>query len=331
MRPQELNLLMVFDAIMTERSITRAADRLSMTQPAVSNAVSRMRVAWKDELFVKDGRNIQPTLHASNLWNQIREPLVELTEAIDHKGFDPATATRTFKVAVTDIVVDMCWAQLRRIIESQAPGINIHAIPYTIVNTEQVLEDAEVDMVIGGSGVISNTFRAEYLFSPIYVCVMHHDHRLAKADVSLEEFAAADHLLVSLSGDTTGYTDQVLMQHGLTRRIACTVNHFSSVADLVKNSELICVVPTTAVAREIVEGEIAATKPPIELMPQQVSTIWHKRQDRDNGLIWLRKHFKDIITRTIDQQNLEVKASLCCASNEDCGLTRVNVSKEHFV
>ena len=117
MRPQELNLLVVFDAIMTERSITRAADRLSMTQPAVSNAVGRMRVAWKDELFVKDGRNIQPTLHAQNLWSQIREPLSALSEAMNPTAFVPSSAKRTFRIALTDIAVDMIWGQMRKIIE----------------------------------------------------------------------------------------------------------------------------------------------------------------------------------------------------------------------
>jgi DNA-binding transcriptional LysR family regulator len=311
MRPQELNLLMVFDAIMTERSITRAAHRLSMTQPAVSNAVSRMRLVWKDELFVKNGRNIQPTLHAQNLWDQVREPLISLTDAVDPKSFNPATAKRTFRVAVNDIVVDMAWAELRCTIEKEAPGINIHAVPYTIVNTNQVLEDAEVDMVIGVTGVISNTFRADFLFSPIYICIMNHEHPLAKADLSLQEFAAADHLLVSLSGDITGYTDQVLLQHGLSRRVAVTVNHFSSVADLIQRSNLICVIPVSAVAKEIIAGDIAATMPPIEIMPQQISAIWHKRQDKDQGLIWLREHFKRIISQTVELENAQVMDSLC--------------------
>lgn len=318
MRPQELNLLMVFDAIMTERSITRAAHRLSMTQPAVSNSVSRMRAAWKDELFVKDGRNIQPTLHAQNLWNQIRAPLTALTEAVDPKSFDPATAKRTFRVAANDIVVDTAWAELRCVIEKEAPGINIHAVPYTIINADQVLEDAEVDMVIGVTGVISSTFRAEYMFAPVYICIMNHDHPLAKADLSLQEFAAADHLLVSLSGDVTGYTDQVLLQHGLSRRVAMTVNHFSSAANLVKRSNLICVIPISAVANEIISGEISATKPPIEIMPQQISAIWHKRQDTDQGLAWLRDQLKRIISKNVKFETAQVMDSLCKNNPEMC-------------
>ena len=104
MRPHDLNLLMIFDAIMTEGAITRAADRLSMTQPVVSNALSRMRTAWKDELFVKDGRGIQPTSFAKNLWSQIQGPLGELEVAVNPTDFNPATAKRTFRIAATDSI-----------------------------------------------------------------------------------------------------------------------------------------------------------------------------------------------------------------------------------
>lgn len=115
-----------------------------------------------------------------------------------------------------------------------------------------------------------------------------------------------------------GYTDQVLLQHGLTRRVAMTVNHFSSVADLIKRSNLICVLPITAVAKEIINGDIAATKPPIELMPQQVSSIWHKRQDRDQGLAWLRAHFKRIISKKVEQETTQVINSLCKGNPSMC-------------
>lgn len=129
MRPQELNLLMIFDAIMTEGSITRAAEQLSLTQPAVSNALARMRAAWGEELFIKDGRNIQPTAFANNLWGQIQGPLGSLEHAINQSEFNPATAQRTFRISAADIFVEMIWGPLRKIIEQQAPGINIHAIP----------------------------------------------------------------------------------------------------------------------------------------------------------------------------------------------------------
>jgi len=262
MRTQELNLLMVFDAVMTEGSITRAADRLAMTQPAVSNAVSRMRSVWKDELFIKEGRRIQPTLFAQNLWAQIRSPLQALNEAVDPQEFDPATSTRTFRISVASAGVDIAWAPLRAIIEAEAPNVNIHAIPYTIANGEQVLIDAEVDMVIGAMGNMSPVIHSEFLFNPCYVVVMRQGHPLAKKNLTLQEFANAPHLLVSLSGDVTGYTDQVLAQHGLKRRIAMSVNHFSAIPGLIESSDLIAVVPPTALEEAIFSGRIAVTEPP---------------------------------------------------------------------
>ncbi|WJG08815.1 LysR family transcriptional regulator [Aliiglaciecola sp. LCG003] len=318
MRPQDLNLLMVFDAIMTEKSITRAADRLSMTQPAVSNSVSRMRTAWKDEVFVKDGRNIQPTIYAQNLWEKIKLPLSSLSDAVDPKVFDPATARRTFRIASADIVADTAWAHLRKIIEQEAPHINIHAIPYTIVNADKVLDDAEVDLVIGDASGTSSTFRSEFLFTPSFLCVMRLGHPLAKQKLGLHEFANADHLLVSLSGDTTGVTDQVLMQHGLSRRVALTVNHFSSVAKLVQNSNLICVVPTAAVYEAILDEKIAATRPPIDIPPNQISMIWHKRQDRDEGLAWLRQHLKQIIVSNTKNNTKATMLKLCKSNPQIC-------------
>lgn len=316
MRPQELNLLMVFDAIMTERSITRAADRLSMTQPAVSNAVSRMRVAWNDELFVKDGRNIQPTLHAQNLWDQVREPINMLTDAVNPHSFDPTTAKRTFRIAATDIMVDMAWRPLRKLIESEAPGINIHAIPYTIVNAEQVLDDAKVDLVCGLSNQVSTTIRSEYMFTPEYVCAMRNGHSLAKPKMSVKEFAEAEHLLMSLSGDISGVADDALARMGLTRRIAMTVNHFSSIIPLLQESNLIAVVPASTIENAVCKGELSVTKIPVEVAPSQLAMLWHKRQDRDGGLFWLREHIKAIVSTEVARQTKSVMDCLCTKKNK---------------
>ena len=117
MRSQDLSLLVIFDAIMIEGSITRAAERLNLTQPAVSNAVGRMRAIWKDDLFTKDGRNIRPTLFAQNLWNQVRQPLKEIDDAINPKRFEASTSRRVFTIAATDLMIDMVWAELRQRIE----------------------------------------------------------------------------------------------------------------------------------------------------------------------------------------------------------------------
>lgn len=300
MRPQELNLIMIFDAIMTEGSITRAADRLSITQPAVSNALSRMRVAWKDELFVKDGRGIQPTVFAQNIWSQIRDPLRKLENAIDPGTFEPATANRTFRISIKDLFVDLTWLTLRKIVETEAPNINFHAIPNTLVNNEQLLNDAEVDMVIGAPLVMSNVIRSQHLLTPRFVCVMRHDHPLATKEFGIKEYLQAEHLLISVSGDTTGVVEPVLAQMGVSRRIAMTVNHYSAVVPLIKGSNLIATVPSMGIERAIINHELVVYQPPVEIPPVQVSLLWHKRQDNDAGLIWLRNHVTSIIKEKVE-------------------------------
>jgi DNA-binding transcriptional LysR family regulator len=318
MRPQELNLIIIFDAIMTEGSISRAANRLSMTQPAVSNAVSRMRSAWKDDLFVKDGRNIKPTLKAINMWEQIKQPINELSSVIKPNDFDPATSTRTFRIAAADIVVQMMMLGLRQEIEKNAPGINVHMMPYTIVNTGQVLDDASVDLVIGSGDPQTGNVRSQHLFHPHFICAMRPGHPLAKSKLNLDEFAKAEHLLVSLSGDVVGVTDEVLAQNGLSRRIAMSVNQFSMVTPLLANSDLICVVPLSAISNGLINGEITGTLPPLDLSPPDATIYWHLRQDKDLGVIWLRQLVHRIIKEAETKMITESMPKLCGSNKELC-------------
>lgn len=323
MRPQELNLIIIFDAIMTEGSISRAANRLSMTQPAVSNAVSRMRTAWKDDLFVKNGRNIKPTLKAINMWEQIKKPINELSSVIKPNDFDPATSTRTFRIAAADVVVQMMLLGLRQEIEKNAPGISVHMVPYTIVNTGQVLDDASVDLVIGSGDPQTGNVRSQHLFHPHFVCAMRPGHPLAKSELTLDEFANADHLFVSLSGDVVGVTDEVLAQKGLSRRIAMSVNQFSMVTPLLANSDLICVVPLFAISGGLISGEITGTSPPLDLSPADATIHWHLRQDKDLGLIWLREQVHRIIKEAESKIIIESMPKLCGSSKDLCAkLTR---------
>ena len=311
MRHQEISLLVIFDAIMTEGSITRAAELLELTQPAVSNALSRMRQAWNDELFIKDGRNIQPTIYAQNLWERVRNPLLELEDAVDIEGFDPATAKRTFRIAAADTIIDTAWGPLRKIIEEQAPHINLHAVPYTISNGHELLDNAEVDLVVGALLDSNNSICSEYLYSPCYTCVMRPKHPLTQTPLTLEEFASSDHLLVSLSGEASGYTDEVLAQYGLSRRVAMTVNHFSAVPKLITQSDLIAIVPSSTLEEAIFSGELAVVEPPIQITSKQVNNYWHKRQDTDKGLTWLRNHMSRIIKEHASAHIEELQKRIC--------------------
>lgn len=311
MRHQEMSLLIIFDAIMTEGSITLAADRLELTQPAVSNALSRMRQAWNDELFIKDGRTIQPTLYAQNLWQQIKVPLNDLAEAINVEDFDPGASNRTFRVSASDTIIGTAWGPLRKIIEQYAPNVSVHAIPFTINNAGHLLHHAEVDLVIGGDLDVCETVLSEFLYSPCYSCVMRKDHPLLDGELTLEKFAAADHLLVSLSGNASGFTDEILSQHGLHRKVAMTVNHFSAVPKLLQESDLIAIVPSTTVEGAIFSGELAVLEAPIQIPPNHVNCYWHQRQSHDKGLTWLRENISSIIKDHAAAHLAELKTRIC--------------------
>lgn len=305
MRPQELNLLMVFNAIMTEGSITRAADQLSMTQPAVSNAVARMRVVWKDELFVKDGRRIRPTRRALELWESVRGPLKDLSGALSPDDYAPETSTRTFRVATTVGVVDVGWPSLRNLLEAEAPGVAVHAIPYNMLNGAQHLTNAEVDLVIAVSSMIADQpeLLSEHLYDSEYMCVMRARHPLANVELDLEAFSSADHLLVSLSGDISGFTDRVLAQNGLRRRIAMTVNHFNVIAPLLQSSNLITVAPTVTVEEAVASGSLILRPSPVEISKNSISAFWHQRQNNDPGLRWLREALGGVLKRRAEEHS----------------------------
>jgi len=297
MRPQELKLLVIFDVIMTENSITRAVERLSMTQPAVSNALARMRILWKDELFVPDGRKVQPTTYAKNLWEKVRDSLHNINQAVEPKDFEARSAKRTFRVALPDIALNTLWLDMRKLFEKEAPGLNLHAVPYTIACTKPLLDDADVDLVIGQSNRSLESICSDHLFDTSYVCAMRKGHPLAKKFLTVEEFSLAEHLLVSLSGDVANPTDQALQQLGLTRRVAFTINNFSSAVPIIKESDLIAILPTDLIHNDLACGELAIARPPVDIPHTSISMLWHKRQSSDKGLIWLRKHIKQIFIK----------------------------------
>ena len=288
MKDIDLNLLTIFDAIMNEQSISRAATRLAMTQPAVSNALSRMRLTYNDPLFIKAGRGVKPTPKAEHLWQEVHAPLQALRCALRPPSFDPAQARRKFRLGTTDLMTMLLWPGLRRLIETEAPGIDIFAVPHVKPVTEKLLADGGADLIFGVFEKLGNEFRSQPLYPSDLTCAMRKSHPLAGKPLTLQRFAAADHLLVSLSGDPNGMVDKLLAQQGLERRVAMTVNQFLSVPLLLAQSNLICVVPRIAITRCPLNDELHLTEPPVKIPPFYVSMAWHARTDRDAGHIWLR-------------------------------------------
>jgi len=295
MKSQELTLLQVFDAIMTEGSVTRAGQRLAMSQPAVSNAIARMRDIWKDPVFVKKGRQIEPTAFAQSLWAQVRDPMRQLSSALESRGFDPAQSHRQFRIAIADLSVDLYWLPFSCQVAALAPDVDLYAVPYTRMGVIEQLREARIDIGLGPLSQHDRSLRSIPLYQNTYKLVMRKDHPLADKAITMDDFLAAKHLVVSQSGDPRGNVDQALQRLEKRRRVAMTVNHFSAVPKLLSNSDLIAVVPQMVAGGPQFSSDLWITDPPLDIEPSPVYLVWHTRLDRDLGLIWLRNLLEKVV------------------------------------
>lgn len=300
----DLNLLRVFDAVMIEQNLTRAASRLAMTQPAVSNALRRLRDALGDELLIRTAHGVKPTPRAEALWPSVRHALSELESAIvPEQNFDIGSASVTFCMAMADATAALWLPALVRSIERQAPNLNVRMIPLPTREPRPLLIRGDIDIAVGffpgvvaqlagGQGVSVSPIRHEQLYLGTYVCVMRKDHPLADRELTLDDYCAANHLLVSFSGRPNGLVDEVLAQLGRKRRILLTVNQFFTAGRVVATSDLITVLPRHLVASTGTTSSLVTRKLPFALPQVHVDMLWHERDTRSPAHKWLRAHLR---------------------------------------
>jgi DNA-binding transcriptional LysR family regulator len=293
----DLNLLRVFDAVMTEQNLTRAAGRLAMTQPAVSNAVKRLREALGDELLIRTAHGVKPTTRAESLWPAVRRALSELEEAVAPRSFELAKAHATFRMAMADATAALLLPRLVRLIESEAPGIDIRMVPLTTREPRPMLLRGDIDLAIGFfpgvvaqlQGATDTPIRHERMYRGEYVCVMRKDHPLANKELSLDAYCNADHLLVSFSGRARGLVDDALLSVNRERRILLTVNQFFTAGKVVAASDLLMVLPRHLIEATGMTEALIAKDLPFSMPDVHIDMLWHERDARSPGHRWLRE------------------------------------------
>jgi DNA-binding transcriptional LysR family regulator len=300
----DLNLLRVFDAVMTEQNLTRAASRLAMTQPAVSNAVKRLRDALGDELLIRTAHGVKPTTRAESLWPAVRRALADLEEAVAPRSFELAKANATFRMAMADATAGLLLPPLVRVIENDAPGIDIRMVPLTTREPRPMLLRGDIDLAIGFfpgvvaqmQGSTETPIRHERLYAGHYVAVMRKHHPLADLELTLDRYCEANHLLVSFSGRARGLVDDALVSLNRERRILLTVNQFFTAGKVVAASDLLMVIPyhlidATGMSKELIFKEL-----PLKLPEVHIDMLWHERDARSPGHRWLRDQLFDAVT-----------------------------------
>lgn len=312
-RTLDLNLLRVFDQVMAERNLTRAARNLAMTQPAVSNALNRLRDALGDRLVSRSGYGVEPTPRALELWPAVADALRQLEASIAPGAFVPAEATSTFTVALADATSAEVLPGLVRILEREAPGISIRSVPLTTRDPRRLLEQGQVDLAIGffpavlaeltaqAQGNVAPSFEHERLYDGTYVCVMRKGHRLADLPLTIDEYCNARHMLVSFSGRPFGFIDEALASLGRQRRVVLTVNQFFTAGRVVETSDLLTVLPrhfirVTGRADQLVQRPL-----PFEVPPVHVDSLWHRRRTQQPDHAWLRNAVANAARRGFEE------------------------------
>ena len=296
----DLNLLRVFDAVMTEQNLTRAGGHLAMTQPAVSNAIKRLRESLNDELLIRTAYGVKPTPRAEQLGPAVRSARAGLEAAVTPETFDVSKAHATFRMAMADATAAFFLPSLMRSIESEAPGVNVRMVPLTTREPRPMLLRGDIDLAVGFfPGVAaqltmetSSPIRHERLYSGHYVCVMRKQHPLAADDLTLDTYCATNHLLVSFSGRAHGLVDEALAQIGRERRILLTVNQFFTAGRVVANSDLITVLPRHLIASTGMTDSLIWKELPFTLPPVHLDMLWHERDARSPTHKWLRNHLE---------------------------------------
>ena len=291
----DLNLMLVFDAVMSERHVTKAGMRLGMSQPAVSNALNRLRYHLKDELFIRGQEGMRPTPRAEELAGPIRSALGELEIALDPAAFDPSTTRRTFHIATSDFVVAVLIAPLMSYLAKHAPNIDIRLLQ-TAGRIPEMLDKREIEFAITAFGEVAERFDAIRLLEEDYVCVMRHGHPLSKGKMTLKSYASATHLLVTPRGDAQGFVDEALAEKGLTRRIALTVNQFAVAPSVAAQSDMILTLP-----RRIADTYADVFRLEIRPCPVNVpksygntTVIWHRKLAQHPAQNWFRGVLKHV-------------------------------------
>ena len=294
LRSLDLNLLVVFDAVMQDRSVTKAAARLNMAQPALSHALTRLRQALDDELFIRTPEGMMPTPQAENLADGVRAALHGLKATLDSaQPFEPATAERRFAVAVNNHAALVLAAPVAAVAAAEAPGVLLDFRPSGTLDLADRLDRGELDLVIGGTAAPGDRFRDLRLFYDRFAVLMRQGHpAAAPGALTIQAFAALPHLVITSSGENLGFVDDALAAENLSRRIALRAPLLSTSAALLQ-SDMIAVISERA-AREFSRLAPLSVAPlPFPSPSLATAMLWHRRVGGVPSHRWLR----DLVSR----------------------------------
>ena len=292
LRGIDLNLLVSLDALLAESNVTRAAERLHLTQPAVSTQLARLRQIFGDPLLIpaETGRGMTRSARALALMEPLHAALKNLEVVVRHQpAFDPHKDTRRFVIAANDNGTSVLGLPLmERLPELAGPGVRVAFIVADQPSTAERLERGEIDLLIGSERMVPATMRARKLFDDHFVVVQRKGHPRGTAPLDLDTYCALDHVLASTSGGSFhGFMDEHLDALGRARRVALSVQHFTLVPELLAHTDYVSTLPSRFAARH--RDRLDVFDLPFEARGFTAFAAWHPRNHADPALVWLRE------------------------------------------
>jgi DNA-binding transcriptional LysR family regulator len=282
----DLNLLRVFVAIYRLRNVSRAAESVGLTQPAMSNALRRLREQCDDPLFTRADGAMEPTALAGRLFAPIEDALSEIEACFARVGgFQAASSRECFRLLMSDVGEMVVLPELIRALTQEAPGVRIEALRIPLAEYTRALRGGHADLAVGNIDFLTSGFYQQHLFDDHYVCIARTGHPVLKDTLTVSRYLALDHV-VSTAGSSDTLVEDALSKHKRKRNIKLTVTHYHRCAAIAMRSDLIATVPANAVRN--MDGLVAIALP--FRMPQaRVRQFWHRRAHTDAAHKWLRQ------------------------------------------
>ena len=295
-RNVDLNLLAVFDALFDERSVTRAARRLSLTQPTVSGMLQRLRRVFADDLFVRTSHGVLPTPRGETLAGPIKELLADAQKLLTAQSFNPESAEGSIKICASDYLQHAVITPLMTVLRRRAPRLKVMVAPRQELSLGDLMARGEVDLYVCNREVAEPDLPYSHLYRDRYICVARKNHTLKTRRITLKELCAFDHLLVHPTGRSLwGPVDTALSALGKNRRVAVAVPSFHILFELLKSENFLAFVPERLLRKRRADLKVYETE--LKIAPIDVIASWHPRVSRDARHQWLRETVKAVATR----------------------------------
>ncbi|MES1204563.1 MAG: LysR family transcriptional regulator [Pseudomonadota bacterium] len=288
-----LNLLLVLDALLIERHVSRASTRLGLSQPAVSNALAQLRALLGDPLLVRSGGGMIPTERALSIAGPVHAALAQLSAALEAPLFEPARVQRSFIIATTDFVDFVLVPKLLARLAREAPGVRLQIRGWSQHRVPPTLETGEVDLMIGFYPDVPSNHRDEVLFPDEFVCIVRKDHPRVGRKLDLKTYTSLAHVLVTEEAAGPGVVDTVLAKRGLSRTVGFRTSHFLMVPAVIAATDFVA-----AISRRVAETfaqhlPLRVLPPPLKLPRGSVRQVWHERTHASPAHTWLRNLIKE--------------------------------------